>query len=36
MEKWWIQGQVQPRWNNYHFHVENFYDYLHLDREAEI
>jgi len=21
-------------WNNYHFHVENFYDYLHLDREA--
>jgi hypothetical protein len=20
--------------NNYHFHVENFYDYLHLDREA--
>jgi hypothetical protein len=21
-------------WNNYHFHIENFYDYLHLDREA--
>ena len=21
-------------WNNYHFHVENFYDYLHMDREA--
>ena len=21
-------------WNNYHFHVENFYDFLHLDREA--
>ncbi len=21
-------------WNNYHFHVDNFYDYLHLDREA--
>ncbi|MFK7049965.1 MULTISPECIES: DUF349 domain-containing protein [Flavobacterium] len=21
-------------WNNYHFHVENFYDLLHLDREA--
>ncbi len=21
-------------WNNYHFYVENFYDYLHLDREA--
>ncbi|WP_245892214.1 DUF349 domain-containing protein [Flavobacterium pallidum] len=21
-------------WNNYHFHLENFYDYLHLDRDA--
>ncbi|MBC7641557.1 MAG: DUF349 domain-containing protein [Flavobacterium sp.] len=21
-------------WNNYHFHIENFYDILHLDREA--
>lgn len=21
-------------WNNYHFHMENFYDFLHLDREA--
>ncbi len=21
-------------WNNYHFHIENFYDYIHLDREA--
>lgn len=21
-------------WNNYHFHVDKFYDYLHLDREA--
>ncbi len=21
-------------WNNFHFHIENFYDYLHLDREA--
>ncbi len=21
-------------WNNYHFHIENFYDFLHLDREA--
>ena len=21
-------------WNNYHFHVDNFYDYLHLDRDA--
>jgi Domain of Unknown Function (DUF349) len=21
-------------WNNYHFHIENFYDFLHLDRDA--
>ena len=21
-------------WNNYHFHMENFYDFLHLDRDA--
>lgn len=21
-------------WNNFHFHIENFYDYLHLDRDA--
>ncbi len=21
-------------WNNYHFHVENFFDYIHLDKEA--
>jgi Domain of Unknown Function (DUF349) len=21
-------------WNNFHFHMENFYDFLHLDREA--
>jgi hypothetical protein len=21
-------------WNNFHFHIENFYDILHLDREA--
>ena len=21
-------------WNNFHFHIENFYDFLHLDREA--
>lgn len=36
----WKQAGPIPRdkynhvWNNYHFHVENFYDYLHLDREA--
>jgi hypothetical protein len=23
-------------WNNYHFHVENFYDYLHLDRARDL
>lgn len=38
-EQWKSIGAI-PRdkynhvWNNYHFHVENFYDYLHLDREA--
>jgi hypothetical protein len=38
-EEWRTIGSI-PRdkynhvWNNYHFHVENFYDYLHLDREA--
>lgn len=38
-EEWRSIGPI-PRdkynhvWNNYHFHVENFYDYLHLDREA--
>ncbi|HRE76851.1 MAG TPA: DUF349 domain-containing protein [Flavobacterium sp.] len=38
-EEWRNIGPI-PRdkynhvWNNYHFHVENFYDYLHLDREA--
>ena len=38
-ERWKNAGAI-PRdkynhvWNNYHFHVENFYDYLHLDREA--
>jgi hypothetical protein len=21
-------------WNNFHFHMDNFYDFLHLDREA--
>jgi hypothetical protein len=38
-EEWRTVGPI-PRdkynhvWNNYHFHVENFYDILHLDREA--
>lgn len=38
-ERWRNAGPI-PRdkynhvWNNYHFHVENFYDYIHLDREA--
>ncbi len=38
-EQWRALGPI-PRdkynivWNNYHFHVENFYDFLHLDREA--
>jgi hypothetical protein len=38
-ERWKNAGPI-PRdkynhvWNNYHFHVENFYDILHLDREA--
>jgi len=37
-EKWYEAGAI-PRdknntvWNNYHHHVENFYDILHLDRE---
>lgn len=38
-ERWRIAGPIPKDkynhvWNNYHFHVENFYDYLHLDREA--
>ncbi|HAT76493.1 MAG TPA: DUF349 domain-containing protein, partial [Flavobacterium sp.] len=38
-ERWKIAGPIPKDkynhvWNNYHFHVENFYDYLHLDREA--
>lgn len=38
-EKWNKAGAIPKDkynhvWNNYHFHVENFYDYLHLDREA--
>ena len=37
-EKWHLAGAI-PRdkyntvWNTYHHHVENFYDYLHLNRE---
>ncbi len=37
-ERWYEAGAI-PRdknntvWNNYHHHVENFYDILHLDRE---
>ena len=38
-ERWKTAGPIPKDkynhvWNNYHFHVENFYDYLHLDREA--
>ncbi len=38
-DKWKNAGSIPKDkynhvWNNYHFHVENFYDYLHLDREA--
>ncbi|KAF2508600.1 DUF349 domain-containing protein [Flavobacterium zhairuonense] len=38
-ERWKNAGAIPKDkynhvWNNYHFHVENFYDYLHLDREA--
>jgi len=38
-ERWSKAGSI-PRdnynhvWNNYHFHMERFYDQLHLDREA--
>ena len=38
-ERWSVAGAI-PRdnynhvWNNYHFHMERFYDHLHLDREA--
>ena len=37
-EKWHLAGAI-PRdkyntvWNTYHHHVENFYDFLHLNRE---
>ena len=38
-ERWKVAGPIPKDkynhvWNNYHFHIENFYDYLHLDREA--
>ncbi len=38
-ERWKNAGSIPKDkynhvWNNYHFHVENFYDYLHMDREA--
>ncbi|OAE92216.1 DUF349 domain-containing protein [Flavobacterium psychrophilum] len=38
-ERWKTAGAIPKDkynhvWNNFHFHVENFYDYLHLDREA--
>ncbi|AWG21954.1 chromosome segregation protein [Flavobacterium faecale] len=38
-ERWKTAGPIPKDkynhvWNNYHFHVENFYDILHLDREA--
>lgn len=38
-ERWKVAGAI-PRdkynivWNNYHFHVERFYDLIHLDKEA--
>ena len=38
-ERWKNAGPIPKDkynhvWNNYHFHVENFYDYLHLDRDC--
>lgn len=38
-ERWKNAGPIPKDkynhvWNNYHFHVENFYDFLHMDREA--
>jgi hypothetical protein len=38
-ERWKNAGSIPKDkynvvWNNYHFHMENFYDFLHLDREA--
>ncbi len=38
-ERWKNAGAIPKDkynhvWNNYHFHIENFYDFLHLDRDA--
>ena len=38
-ERWKVAGPIPKDkynhvWNNFHFHIENFYDFLHLDREA--
>ena len=38
-ERWKNAGPIPKDkynhvWNNFHFHIENFYDFLHLDREA--
>jgi hypothetical protein len=38
-EKWRNAGSIPKDkyntvWNNYHFHMERFYDFIHLDREA--
>ena len=38
-ERWKATGPIPKDnynhvWNNYHFHLERFYDQLHLDREA--
>lgn len=36
----WRNAGICPKdkynhvWNSYHFHVENFFDYIHLDKEA--
>jgi len=37
-DRWKVAGPIPKDkynhvWNNYHFHLENFYDILHLDRE---
>ena len=37
-DRWKVAGSIPKDkynhvWNNYHFHLENFYDILHLDRE---
>ena len=38
-DKWKFAGPIPKDkynhvWNNYHFHIENFYDFLHIDRNA--